>query len=441
MFKKLKREALGVHLQENKNTEKVATAVMPVPKKIVLFMKQHIGVPCKPAVAQGEKVMVGSLVGKAEGPGADIYSGVSGTVASIKKIKDAEGRMTEAVIIESDGLQTIAPSVIPPVVRDRESFLEAVAASGLVGLGGAGFPTAAKMKVQSQRPIDTIIINACECEPYITSDDREILENGDTVMTGIAAAQKYLDISKVIIAIERNKPEAMDYLFTLTKGDPTLTVMPLNTLYPQGAEKVLIKNTTGREVPVGGFPADVGVLMMNVTTASTIGKYIATGMPLVRRRVTVDGDAVVEAKNVDVIIGTPASDVLDFCGGCKRTVEKLISGGPMTGLTLPTVDFPISKQNNALLAFSKQKAELPDPEPCIRCGRCISACPMGLSPVEICESLEVRDVDQLGILYADACIACGVCSYVCPAKRILSPNCVKARAYYLAERSSENGTK
>lgn len=441
MFKKLKREALGVHLQENKNTEKVATTTMPVPKRIVLFMKQHIGAPCKPVVTQGEKIMVGSLVGKAQGLGADIYSGVSGTVASIEKIKDAEGRMTEAVIIEADGMQTIAPSVIPPVVRDRESFLEAVSASGLVGLGGAGFPTATKMNGNPEHPIDTIIINACECEPYITSDDREILENGDTVMTGIAAAKKYLDIPKVIIAIERNKPEAMDYLFTLTKGDPSLTVMPLSTRYPQGAEKILIENTTGREVPVGGLPADVGILMMNVTTASTIGKYIATGMPLVRRRITVDGDAVVEAKNVDVIVGTPASDVLDFCGGCKRAVEKLVSGGPMTGVTLPSVDFPISKQNNALLAFSKEKAELPDPEPCIRCGRCVSACPMGLSPIEICESLEAQDVGQLGVLYADACIACGICSYVCPAKRILSPNCAKARAYYMAERSNANGTK
>lgn len=432
MFLRLKRAAKGAAVPHHKNTADLTTEIMPVPQKITLYMQQHVGAPCVPVVKKGDPVEVGTLVGKAQGyVGADIHSGVSGVVASIDQVVGYNGAMVAAVVIETDGEQRIAANVLPPAVRDRESFLEAVRACGLVGLGGAGFPTAVKMSPKNPDAIDTLIINAAECEPYITSDTREMLECGSSILSGIAAVKKYLNIPKAVIAVERNKPDAMDLMFSLTKGDSSLAVLPLKTVYPQGAEKVLVEAVTGREVPEGGLPADVGVLMLNVTTVSTVGKFLATGMPLTTKRLTVDGGAVAEPKNVEVIIGTSIAEVLEFCGGCKETPEKVLFGGPMMGVAVASLDSPVIKANNAILAFTQQEAHLPDPKPCIRCGRCIEACPVGLSPVEICEAYESRDLPLLDKLSASICMGCGVCSFVCPSKRLVSQNTTLARAYYL----------
>lgn len=431
MLKRLTREARGVEIPSRKATATLASVPMPVPKKITLLMKQHLGAPCVPVVAKGDKVEVGTLVGRAEGLGADIHSGVSGTVTGIEQMMGADGVFEDVVVIESDGQQSIDPNLLPPVVRDKESFLEAVRACGLVGLGGAGFPTAVKLDPPKGAHIDTLIINAAECEPFITSDNREMLECGNFILSGLLAVKKYLNIERAVIAVERNKPEATDLMFSLTKGDETLAVFPLPEIYPQGAEKVLIETVTGREVPAGGLPADVGVIVLNVATVSTLGKYLAGGMPLVMRRITVDGDAVVEPKNVDVIIGTPIADVIEFCGGYKTPPAKLLVGGPMMGVTMADDEYPITKQNNAVLALTRRQAYLPPPQPCIRCGRCVSGCPVGLSPIEINEAYESRDVKALGKLSADVCMSCGTCSYVCPAKRLVSQTCHLARLYYL----------
>ena len=432
MLLRLKRAAKGSGVPHHKATAGLATQTMLLPEKIVLMMQQHIGAPCVPVVKKGDKVEVGTLVGKAQGfVGADIHSGVSGTVAALEQMVGFNGQLVDVVVILPDGEQTVAACVIPPAVRDRESFVEAVRACGLVGIGGAGFPTAVKLSPQNPDAIDTLLINAAECEPYITSDTREMLECGDSILSGIMAVKKYLNIQRAVIAVERNKPEAMDLMFSLTKGDSSLTVLPLKTRYPQGAEKVLIEVATGREVPAGGLPADIGVLVLNVTTVSTIGKYLASGMPLVTKRITVDGGAVVEPKNVEVIVGTPVADVIEFCGGYKETPAKLIFGGPMMGVAIPGPEYPVTKVNNAILAFTKEEATLPPPSPCIRCGRCVEACPVGLSPVEICEAYEAGDMDALEKLSASVCMGCGACSYVCPAKRLVSQTTTMARAFYL----------
>ncbi len=415
------RRAQGAHVPHNKNTAGKATEKMPLPTKIILPMQQHIGAPCAPAVQKGDAVYVGSVIGKAGGfVSADIHSGVSGTVDSIESLRFPNGALVTAVVIIPDGEQKADPSLTVPVCEDAKGLVAAAQSCGLVGLGGAGFPTAVKLSPKDLSAIDTLIINGAECEPYITADNREFIECADTVISGIAAVKKCLNIKKVIIGIERNKPEAIDMMFSLTNGDADYKVMPLESIYPQGAEKVLIEKCTGREVPRGGLPADAGVIVMNVTTVSALGKYLKTGMPLTVKRLTIDGSCVKEPKNVEVIIGTPISEVLNFCGGVKDEVGKIIMGGPMMGTAVLSDGFPIIKQNNAILAFSEKEAKLAEPTLCVRCGRCLNACPMGLSPVEIVAAFDKTDYEDLNALMTDLCIGCGTCSFVCPAKRPLA---------------------
>ncbi len=418
MLARLKRAAKGARVPHLKGTAGAATVKMPLPEKIVLPMQQHIGAPCTPTVKKGDAVCVGTVVGRAGGPvSADIHSGVSGTVESVDSVLMSGGKSVPAVVIVPDGLQTPDPSLAPPQVTDAQSLAKAARDCGLVGLGGAGFPAAVKLAPRSH--LDTLVINGAECEPYLTADNREFLECSDTVMRGVKAVKECLSIERVIFAIERNKPEAIDLMFSLVQGAEGYSVKPLDSRYPQGAEKVLIEKTTGREVPRGGLPADVGVLVMNVTTVSALGRFLDTGMPLTTRRLTVDGDAVEKPQNVEVVIGTPIRDVLAFCG-LKGDVAKLLMGGPMMGIAVPDLDQPVLKQNNGLLAFTEKKAHIPAPGPCIRCGRCIEACPLGLSPVEIAGAFNRGDVDALNALMVDLCMNCGSCTYVCPAKRPVS---------------------
>lgn len=417
MFKKLKRAALGASVPHEEATAAMQTVKMPVPGKVVLPMQQHIGEPCTPVVKKGDTVLVGTLVGKANGAvSANIYSGVSGTVSAIETVRASSGAMVPAVVITPDGNQTVDSAVKAPVVTDKASFLAAVQDCGLVGLGGAGFPTAVKLNVPSG--VDTVVINAAECEPYLAADTREMLENGDSILAGIRAVMKYLAIKNCVVGIENNKPECIETMTRLLKAEAGVTVKTLPSRYPQGAEKVLIEKTTGREVPQGGLPSDVGVVVLNVTTVSVIGKFLATGMPLTTKRVTVAGDAVQNPQNVEVIIGTPANEVLAFCGLKQDVpVAKLISGGPMMGVALPDFEHPVVKQTNGLLALSAKAAAKPDMGPCIRCGRCIDACPLGLAPVQIAGAFNKKDVEALNKLCVDLCMMCGTCSYVCPAKR------------------------
>ena len=429
VFKKLVRSAEGAHVPHYKNTVNCETVKMPVPKRVYVSMSQHIGAPAKACVKKGDVVAVGDVIGTAGGfISAPVHSPVSGKVFGIDEIRLSNGK-AQVVVIDTDGLQTVSEKVKAPEVTDHASFVQAIKDSGLVGLGGAGFPTGVKLDPQNLDEVDTLVINAAECEPFITADYREMMECGEDVVEGAKLVKQYLNLSKVIIGIEANKPQAIAKMTELTKGLEGFTVATLPSVYPQGAEKVLIEQATGKEVPKGALPAAVGCIVMNVASVGFVARYLKTGMPLVTKRVTVDGDAVAEAKNVEVVIGTPIKDIIEFCGGYSQEAGKIISGGPMMGMALTGDDIPVVKQNNAFLVFGKEKATLPNASACIRCARCVSACPMGLAPVEIALSLEVKDVEELKVLHTDLCMECGSCSFVCPAKRPVAQTMKEAKDF------------
>ena len=395
---------------------------MPPPQQVILAMSQHLGAPCVPAVKVGDKVAVGQIVGDSEQPvSAPVHASVSGTVSAITTLQLPGGRSTQAVVVDADGEQRVHESVRPPQVASREDLLRAVRASGLVGLGGAGFPTHIKLNPQNPDEVDTLLVNAAECEPYITADYRECMENSWDIVSGVQTLMELLDIRRVIIAIERNKPAAIRELSgiaaSVSQPGREVRVQALPARYPQGAEKVLIAACTGRRVPPGKLPADVGCLVMNVTTVAFLARYLKTGMPLVERRLTVDGSAVQHPQNVRVPIGTPIHQVLEFCGGTDRPVRKLLMGGPMMGLALMDDTLPVLKQNNAILALAEEDAPALSASACIRCGRCVSACPMRLVPPSIAAAYQRRDTAAMEKLQVSTCMECGCCTYSCPAHR------------------------
>lgn len=430
VFKKLVRSASGAHVPHNKNTENLETVKMPVPATVRIPMNMHIGSPAKLVVKKGDEVKVGTVIGEASGViSASVHSSVSGKVVGVEEILLPDGSKSQAVVIETDGEQTVCECVKAPEVTDHASFVAAIKASGLVGLGGAGFPTGVKLDPQNLSEVDTLCINAAECEPYITADYREMMECGEDVIEGAQLVKKYLDLSKVIIGIEKNKPAAIAKMKELCKGLEGFTVCELPSVYPQGAEKVLIESATGKEVPQGALPSAVGCIVMNVASVGFVARYIKTGMPLVSKRITVDGDAVTEAKNIEVAIGTSIKDVVEFCGGYKEEAGKILYGGPMMGIAVMSDEMPVMKQNNAILVFGKKAAKMASATACIRCGRCVDACPMGLSPVEIALAFNAKDAEEVKALSVDLCMACGSCSFVCPAKRPVAQTMAEAKDF------------
>ncbi len=437
----------GAKVPHRKNTSDAQSVIMPSPKTVTIPMQQHIGAPCKPVVAVGDTVYVGTVIGDSDAfVCAPIHSSVSGTVKSIAKITLPGGNSTDAVVIESDGLDTPDPSLKPPVVENLQDLLAAVRKSGLVGLGGAGFPAHVKLNVPKDKEIDTLLVNCAECEPYITADNREVIENSWAVMSGIYAVTELLGIERVIIGIEDNKPEAIKILREIAdneKYDPEdiIRVLPLKASYPQGAEKVLIKACTGREVPPGKLPADVGCIVMNITSVAFLSDYLKTGMPLVKKRLTIDGSAVKEPKNVIVPIGTPIKEVMEFCGGYKTEPAKIFMGGPMMGLAISDDSLPVLKQNNAILAFDEKEARLAEATDCIRCGRCVSACPMRLVPTKLCAAVQLKDFEAMQKHQIMTCMECGSCAFSCPAHRHLVQTIRLGKSQLRAELMKQKGDK
>ena len=406
-----------------KNTAKCETEIMPIPDIVKISMSQHIGAPCQPQVKVGDQVKVGQLIGDTDAfVSAPIHSSVSGTVKAIETQRSAMGGNDRLVVIETDKKQEMAEGLKAPEVEDLAGFVKAVRASGLVGLGGASFPTHIKFNPKNVDAVDTLIVNGAECEPFITSDHRTMLEDAQDIIDGMKLVMKYLGLKEGYIGIEENKPDAialLDRMFA-EQGLTNMHTFKLQARYPKGAERVLVYEITGKTMNAGVLPADLGIILSNVTSIAFVGQYFRDGVPLIKKRMTVDGDAVATPKNIIAPIGTRIHDVIEFCCGYKNPPRKILIGGPMMGRAILSDEMPIVKNNNAILAFSKVKAYVPEETACINCGRCYNACPFGLFPTGLADAYEARDAEKLSYLKVMQCMECGSCSYVCPARRPLS---------------------
>ncbi len=431
----------GVHVPHRKKTITKAVAHMPSPATVTIPMLMHIGTPATPIVKVGDTVFVGTKIGEETGNiSSPVFSSVSGKVAKIIDLVMVDGKTAPAVVIQSDGEMTPDPAVKPPVIQSREDFIDAVKESGVVGLGGAGFPTHVKLNVDPTR-IEYLIINGAECEPYVTSDTVTMTTRTADMQVALEALHRFLGIQNVIIGIEANKPDAIAAMKTLAVDGCEIKVQVLPSVYPQGGEKVLIYHTTGRQVPTGKLPIDVGCVMLNCTTLATIGSYLKTGMPLVEKCVTVAGRAVVNPQNVIIPIGTTIADAFEFCEGFKIDPAKVIYGGPMMGITAPDTSMPIMKNTNAVLALTKKEAWLPKTTACIRCGACTNTCPFGLAPAAIAKAFREKDVAALEGLSVKTCMECGCCSFTCPANRPLVQTNKLAKAFLREQQAKEASEK
>lgn len=423
LIKPVKKVRGGVKVPHSKNTKDMPVNRLAAPETVYLPMNQHIGAPCEPVVKVGDTVKVGQLIGDSDKyVSAPIHASVSGKVSAIKELRTATGVVAKTVIIENDGEMAEFEGLEPPKIDTREEFIKAVRQSGLVGLGGAGFPTHVKLNFKQDAGIDTLIINAAECEPYITVDYRECVDNSWHVFNGIHLVKDMLGFKKVIIAVEDNKPEAIKILERIAEKDDErdeIKVMPLKSKYPQGAEKMMVLSATGRKVPPGKLPADVGCVVMNVASAAFIARFVRTGRPLVSRSLTVDGSAVANPQNVRVPVGTEIEYIIQQCGGYSEDPVKIVTGGPMMGAAIVDTHHPILKSNNAILVLGKKDISVKKETDCIRCGRCAKACPLSLMPTIIERYARVKDYSALKAAGTMVCMECGSCAYSCPAGRPL----------------------
>lgn len=424
ILKAVKQVKGGVLVDHHKDTKDMATVRITPPERVILPMQQHIGAPCVPVVKVGDHVDVGQLIADSDKyVSAPIHASISGKVTSVADVKVANGRMVPAVTIENDGEMTLFEGIAPPTVNNKEDLIKAIRNSGLVGLGGAGFPSHVKFNLPEDKEIDTLVINAAECEPFITVDYRECIENTRNIVDGVYLLKRILGFKNIIIAVEDNKPDAIKILKEIADMDDhtdnVVKVMTLKSKYPQGAEKMMVQSATGRIVPMGKLPADVGCVVANVGSVAFIARHVRTGRPIISRTLTVSGSAIANPMNVRVPIGIEASKVIEFCGGFKKEPVKIIAGGPMMGTALIDTDVPILKSNNALLAFADEVVTNKKERACIHCGRCVDACPMSLIPTDIEAMAMNKDAESLIKAGIMGCMECGSCAFSCPAGKPL----------------------
>ena len=427
----------GVLVPHRKNTADKPVLRIEAPKTVKIPMSMHIGAPAKLLVKVGDTVKVGTLIGEASGVvSSDIYSSISGKVIKIEDFALANGAKTQAVVIESDGEMSRDEALVPPSVNSAEELTEAIRKSGVVGLGGAGFPTYVKFKVDPAR-IEELIVNGAECEPYITSDSYTMTARAADMEYALAKIKEHFGIKKIIIGIEENKKKAIASMKEMAGKIDGTEVKVLPSVYPQGGEKVLIYHTTKKVVPAGKLPIDVGCIVLNCTTLAAIGGYLRDGTPLVKKCVTVDGGAVKAPSNVIAPIGTSASELIELCGGFTEEPAKVLYGGPMMGIAVADVNVPVIKNTNAIIALTEKEAKLPKTTACIRCGSCTNTCPFGLAAAEILRAYDKKDTEKLRALSVESCMECGCCSFVCPANRPLVQTNKLAKALLKEENAKE----
>ncbi|MFU0825297.1 electron transport complex subunit RsxC [Clostridium sp.] len=407
----------GKYLTENKPIEDLE------PKELLVFpMSQHIGAPAECLVKKGDRVLVGQKIGQANGfISANIHSSVSGTVKDVKPVLTAGGTKSLAVIVENDGLYEEIDMPKPKNYKDmtKEEIVALIKEAGVVGMGGATFPTNVKLAPPPDKKIDTIILNGAECEPYLTCDHRLMLEDTNMIVEGLKIILHMFPEAKGYIGIEDNKKNAIEAMREATKDIPNIEVKALKTKYPQGAEKQLIYAITKREVPSGKLPADAGCIVQNVNTVREVYNAVVNGRPTISRVVTVTGEAVKEPKNLRIRLGMSYRELVEACGGFKEDPVKIISGGPMMGMAVSTLDIPTTKGSSGILCLTEKQAVLPEESSCIRCGKCVQACPMFLIPSTLDSLGRRKEYDAFEEEHGLDCIECGSCTFVCPAKRHL----------------------
>jgi Na+-translocating ferredoxin:NAD+ oxidoreductase subunit C len=415
----------GVHPPENKLSKNQSIEELPVPSVVNIPLSQHLGVPAKALVQKGDKVKTGQLIAEGDGfVSANIHSSVSGSVVKIDKILDNSGYKKDTVVIQTEGDDWIESIDISETLNkectlsDKE-IIEKVKDAGIVGLGGATFPTHVKLSVPRGRKAEYVIINGVECEPYLTADHALMLEKPEQLLTGVTILMKALKVDKAVIGIENNKPDAIEKLQSLSSGFKGINIQPLKVKYPQGGEKQLIKAAINREVPSGGLPIDVGVVVFNVGTTFAVYEAVQKNKPLFERIITVTGKSVSKPSNLKVRIGTSIEQLFEACGGLPEDAGKIISGGPMMGKALSNADIPVVKGSSGILIINEREAHRKNVEPCIRCTRCVNVCPMGLEPYLLMSLSEKKMNDRLEQDRVMDCIECGSCSYICPSSRPL----------------------
>lgn len=411
----------GIHPPGNKISKNSQITTAPLPDQVVVPLSQHIGAPATPCVAKGDHVKVGQLIGQSSGfVSANIHSPISGVVTAIDSLPDGSGIRKPAIVITREGdewLETIDRSntLIQSCSLSAQEIIDKIAAAGIVGMGGATFPAHVKLSIPAGQKAECLIINGVECEPYLTSDYRTMLERGSEVLVGVDILCKALGVNKAYIGIEDNKPDAISHLITLAVSYPHIEIVPLRTKYPQGGEKQLIQAITGREVPSGGLPIHVGVVVQNIGTSLAVYEAVQKNKPVIERVVTVTGKTLREPANFLVRIGTPIRSLIDLCGGMPQDALKVINGGPMMGRALANIDAPVTKGTSGILIMRNRESVRNFASSCIKCAKCVGVCAMGLEPYLLSKLTQLKRFDDLEALRITDCIECGSCAYTCPA--------------------------